>query len=104
MILPKKHINHADGGNSSPYTFGTLWQEITNGISSFGNTIVNGLQVTEKTEQLRDLYDIKGRQDWSVQVLETTKPNNTPGTFIMGTVVIAIIIVLVVIAVKQLKS
>ena len=103
MIYPHKHINRADGGDSSPYAFGTLWQEITNGISSIGNTIVNGLQVTEKTKQLHDLYDIKGRQDWSVDVLNTTKPNNG-SSIILAFVAVAVLATVAFVAIKNQKK
>lgn len=67
---------------STGYEFGTLWQEITNAVGIVGNTIVNGLQVTEKTEQLHDYYNIQGRLDWSTNVL-SNKQSNT-GFYIIG--------------------
>ena len=67
---------------STGYEFGTLWQEITNAVGIVGNTIVNGLQVTEKTEQLHDYYDIQGRLDWSTNIL-SKKQSNT-GFYIIG--------------------
>lgn len=102
MKYPHKHINRADGGEGG-YAFNTLWQEITNGISSIGNTIVNGLQVTEKTKQLQDLYDIKGRQDWSIDVLKTTKPSNS-NSIILAFVAVAVLATVAFIAIKNQKK
>ena len=102
MKYPHKHISRADGGEGG-YAFKTLWQEITNGISAIGNTVVNGLQVTEKTKQLHDLYDIKGRQDWSIDVLNTTKPNNS-SSIIFAFVAVAVLAIVAFIAIKNQKK
>lgn len=90
------------GSGEGTYAFKTLWQEITNGISSIGNTIVNGLQVTEKTEQLHDLYDIKGRQDWSLEYIEKTKGNSIT-TILFAIIVLALIIGVIILAVNKQK-
>ena len=114
MINNNKHIDKADGaaiasmmsGSSGegPYAFKTLWQEITNGISAIGNTIINGLQVTEKTDQLHDLYDVKGRQDWSVDVLNATKPNNTGSNILFVIVICVALGALVYVAINKQKK
>lgn len=109
MLYPKKHINRADGANAStladavegPYAFKTLWQELTNTVGVVGNTIINGIQVTEKTQQMKDLYDIKGRQDWSLDYIEATKSNNTGTTAIFALVIAAALGALIYVAVKK---
>ena len=60
------YINKAtDSGISSVgggYEFGTLWQEITNGIGHMTSAIVNGLQVTERTKQLKAFFGLKSEE------------------------------------------
>lgn len=78
----------------SGYAFKTLWQEITNGIGEVGKTITDGLQVTEKTEQLNDYEDILGRLNWSEKVIGN-KQSNT-GFYIIGSAILLAIVGLII--------
>ena len=63
MKITRHKLNHADGVNLDAYSFGTLWQEITNGVGHITTSIVNGLQVTERTKQLREYFSLKKEED-----------------------------------------
>ena len=47
------------GGDMSPYQFGTLWQEITNGIAAVAASVVDAAAVKERTSQIRELVSLE---------------------------------------------
>lgn len=96
----KQKLDHSDG--KSGYAFNTLWQEITNGVGVMCDAIVNGLSVTEKTQQLRDYYDIQGRLNWSENIL--TKKSSNTGMYMFGVLCFALLIILVVLATKKKQA
>lgn len=59
MKLTIHKLDHAEGG----YAFGTLWQEATNAVGHVVNGIVNGLQVTERTKQVKEYFGFKKEED-----------------------------------------
>lgn len=59
MKLTIHKLDHAEGG----YAFGTLWQEATNAVGHVVNGIVNGLQVTERTKQIKEYFNFKKEED-----------------------------------------
>lgn len=106
MKYPRKHINRADGnssGGNGGYAFKTLWQEATNAFISNMEVIKAGILGKQRTDQLRDLYDIKGRQDWSISYINQTKGSSMP-SILFALVVIALIVAVIFIAVKQKKA
>ena len=61
----KHRLNRADGESmgGEGYAFGTLWQEATNAVGHVVNGVVNGLQVTERTKQLKEYYGLKRQEE-----------------------------------------
>lgn len=47
------------GGDMSAYQFGTLWQEITNGITAVATSVVDAAAVKERTIQLGNLINLE---------------------------------------------
>ncbi len=103
MTYPARHINHADGDKSG-YAFKTLWQEATNAFLGSMDMIKSAIAGAQKTEQLHDLYDIKGRQDWSIEMINATKPNNTGSNILFAIVVLTVLAAITVVAVNYKKQ
>lgn len=101
MKYPRKHIDRAVNGGDSGYAFKTLWQEATNALLGSMDVIKTAIAGKQKTEQLHDLYDIKGRQDWSIDYINATKSNSTGSSILFVLVVCAVIGGLIILAIKK---
>lgn len=95
-------INKAEGG----YAFNTLWQEITNGVGHITSAIVNGLQVTERTKQIKEFLKFKNQEimnEWSLNLISTTKGKGDAGFYIAMILLVVLLGGGLVFAVKQSK-
>jgi hypothetical protein len=75
---------------SSGYDFGTLWQEITNGIGHIMQSITNGMQVRAKTDQVitySNLEQQQNRMNVLNNMLSGTKSGST------GFMLIAVLVI-----------
>ena len=102
-------LNRADGAAASSeggYEFGTLWQEITNGIGHMTTAIVNGLQVTERTKQLEAYLGLQKQSEkhqYHKDIINSQNDSNT-GFYIIGALFFAAVITGLVFAVKYKKK
>lgn len=74
------------GGYGGGYDFGTLWQEITNGIGHIVQSITNGMQVRGKTDQIITYAELEKhniRYGLMNNVLNKTKSSSTGFTLIV---------------------
>ena len=94
------------GGYGGGYDFGTLWQEITNGIGHIVQSITNGMQVRGKTDQIITYAELEKhniRYGLMNNVLNKTKSSSTGFTLIVVLVLGGLLAAAIYVAKQQKK-
>lgn len=98
------NTNRADGTivNTDAYQFGTLWQELTNGLGHITSAVVNSLQITERTKQIKEFLGLKKdevRYDYYGEVIKSQ--DSGAGIYLATGSIFVILAVVIIIAAKK---